>query len=275
LNRVWRTLGVVLVLSVYFVCLAPFGYAAFAIWAALPTKHPRCRARRIQKCMGFAFGSMHVALRWMRILDFDPREVEGKIPDEPCILVSNHPTLVDISSILATEANLVFPVKASLFQTFWARPMFEAADQLHIPQGDPFAVGGVVQVAAERLAQGYRLLIFPEGTRSPAGGLHPFGRMAFEIAVREKAPVVPLVITCEPRWLTRDRSFFSSEVNTLPKVRIRVLPPIYPGDLDSDDSQGSSSRTLRDIVSRLIHKELGLPLPARLDDLGDRDNGGS
>ena len=261
MNRVWRTLGVGLVLSVYFVCLAPFGYAAFAIWASLPTKHPRRRARRIQRCMGFAFGSMHVALRWMRVVDFDRREVEGQIPDEPCIVVSNHPTLMDISSILATEPNLVFPVKASLFRTFWARPMFEAADQLHIPQGDPFAVGAVVSVAADRLAQGYRLIIFPEGTRSPAEGLHPFGRMAFEIAVREKVPIVPLIITCEPRWLSPDRSFFSSEVKAAPKIRIRVLPPIHPGDLDGDGSQGSSSRTLRDIVRRLIHRELELPVP--------------
>jgi 1-acyl-sn-glycerol-3-phosphate acyltransferase len=93
--------------------------------------------------------------------------------------------------------------------------------------------------------------------------------MAFEIAVREKVPIVPLVITCEPRWLTRDRSFFSSEVNTMMKVRIRVLPPIYPDEVDSDDSQATSSRTLRDRVARLIHRELRLPLPERLEGVGE------
>ncbi len=260
--RVWRTIGVGIVLSFYFFLLGPVGYACFAVWAAIPTKHPRRRARRIQNCMRAAFASMHWALRRLRILDFNPKDVEGKIPKEPCILVANHPTLVDISSVMAIEPNLVFPAKASLFRTFWAGPMLKAAHQLHIPERDTFAVGPVVDAAGERLAQGYRLIIFPEGTRSPADRLHPFGRMAFEIAVRENVPIVPLVITCEPRWLTRDRSFFSSEVKRVPKLRIRVLDPVHPEEvhaLGAEAGQASSSRTLRDTVSRLIHQELELP----------------
>ncbi|MFK7895335.1 MAG: lysophospholipid acyltransferase family protein [Myxococcota bacterium] len=264
--RVWRTIGVGVVLSFYFFLLAPIGYASFAIWAALPTSDPRRRARRIQNCMRAAFASMHWALRWLRILDFNPKDVEGKIPEEPCILVGNHPTLVDISSVMALEPNLIFPAKASLFRTFWAGPMLKAADQLYILERDTFGVGQTVELAGERLAQGYRLIIFPEGTRSPADRLHPFGRMAFEIAVRENVPIVPLVIECEPRWLTPDRSFFSAEVKRVPKLKIRVLDPIHPkdlGEVQAEDGRRAKSRLLRDSVSERIHKELGLTLPER------------
>ena len=162
---------------------------------------------------------------------------------------------------MAIEPNLIFPAKASLFQTFWAGPMLEAADQLHIPQSDTFAVGPTVDAAGERLAQGYRLIIFPEGTRSPADRLHPFGRMAFEIAVRQNVPIVPLVITCEPRWLTPDRSFFSPEVKRVPELKIRILKPVHPKEVGQDGAEAgerSPSRALRDKVSRLIHRELGL-----------------
>lgn len=212
--------------------------------------------------MGKAFRSMHAVLRWMRMLDFNPEEVTGEIPQTPCVMVANHPTLVDISAILATEPNLIFPAKASLFRTFWARPMLEAAHQLHIPERDPFAVKQVVEGAIHRLQQGNRIIIFPEGTRSPADRLLPFGRMAFEIAARANVPVVPIVITCEPRWLTRDCSFFASNIKTVPKLRLKALEPVYPSP---EGEQGSSSRTLRDIVSRLIHLELGMPWPSETE----------
>ena len=105
----------------------------------------------------------------------------------------------------------------------------------------------------ERLSQGYSVITSPEGTRSPAGGLHPFGRMAFEIARRQNVPIVPivpLVITCEPRWLTRENSF-SNPPGLLPRMRIRVLEPVDPS------VEGSSSRTLRDMISSQIPNGTG------------------
>jgi 1-acyl-sn-glycerol-3-phosphate acyltransferase len=245
LFRALRLLRVSFVLSSYFILLAPIGYAGFAIWAMIPMRDARWKARKLQWVMSTAFGTMHKILRWMRILHFDPREVDGEFPTEPCVLVANHPTLVDISSLLATQSNLVFPVKSSMFRTFWARPLLEAADHFEASASDPFSVGKVVDKGVERLQQGYRVLIFPEGTRSPLGDLHPFGRTAFEIAVRQNVPVVPVVITCKPHWLSRERSFFNPP-SEVPRLRIRVLDPIFP------EAEGSSSRALRDTVSERI-----------------------
>ncbi|MFK7895785.1 MAG: lysophospholipid acyltransferase family protein [Myxococcota bacterium] len=249
--RAWRIVGAASVLFGYFVLAAPIGYALFALWAALPNPNPRRRARRLQGIMSIAFASMHAILRWLRLIHFNPAEVEGEIPSGPCVLVANHPTLVDISAMIACERNLVFPVKASLFRAFWARPLLKAADQFEASERDLFGIGGVVESAMERLSQGYRVIIFPEGTRSPAGGMHPFGRMAFEIARRQNVPIVPLVITCEPRWLTRENSFLNPP-GPLPRMRIRVLEPVDPS------VEGSSSRTLRDMISARIRSEAGL-----------------
>ena len=94
------------------------------------------------------------------------------------------------------------------------------------------------------------MIIFPEGTRSPENGLHPFGRTAFEIAVRAGVPVVPIVITCIPRWLSKNHGFLDPPVE-VPKLRLRALPAVAP------EQAGSSSRTLRDIVFQQISSELG------------------
>lgn len=253
--RAWRLFGVALIISTYFLT-APIGYGLFALWGMVPTRNPERRARAIQLIMMTAFGSMHAVIRWMRILDFDPRGVTGTIPKTPCVLVANHPTLTDISALLATERHLVFPVKPELFGSFWARPVLANAAHFAGAGPDAFTSAQVIDDGVDRLERGYRVIIFPEGTRSPERGLHPFGRTAFEIAVRANVPVIPIVITCEPRYLARNHGFFS-KVERMPKLRLRALPAVFPADA------GSSSRTLRDIVFEQISSELGRSNPAR------------
>ena len=246
--RAWRIFGAALVIGTYFIT-APLGYAIFAVWGLLPNRHPDRRARAMQFFMKSGFGLMHHTLRWMRILDFHPRHLEGEIPDTPCVLVANNPTLTDISAMLASERNLVFTVKPALFDSFWARPLLAQAQHFAGAGPGALAVGQVIEDAVDRLERGYRVIIFPEGTRSPEKGLHPFGRSAFEIACRAGVPIIPLVITCKPRWLWKQRGFFNPH-DKLPRLRIRALPAVWPEDA------GSSSRTLRDIVFAEIESEL-------------------
>ncbi len=247
--RAWRVFAWGLISVVYFVT-APIGYGTFAIWAAIPSRDPRARARRIQSIMEFAFRSLHVMVRRLWILDFRPECNEGKIPEIPCVIVANHPTITDISALLASASNLVFPVKPSLFHSFWAKPVLAQADHFEGTSPGAFTSASMIHAAVNRIGLGYRVLIFPEGTRSPEEGLHPFGRTAFEVAVRANVPIVPVVITCTPRWLYRGHGVMNPP-KVLPRLHLRVLPPVDPKDA------GSSSRRLRDMVFHQIRSELG------------------
>lgn len=246
-----RRIGVALCLATYFAA-SPIGYALFALWSSLPTRDPARRARLLRRIVSTAFRSMHAFLRWTHLVDFDPAHHAAAIPAGPCVLVANHPTLMDISALLAADSDLVYPVKPSLFHSFWARPLFRQAGQFAGAGQDPLRIAQMVDAAMERLEAGLRVIIFPEGTRSPDHGLHEFGRVAFEIARRAGVPIVPLVITCQPRFLGKTTGF-SRPPAELPRLRIRVLAPVDPS---APELAGSSSRILRDIVARRITTEL-------------------
>lgn len=247
--RIWRIIGVVLLVCVYFAA-APFGYAAFALLWLFPTKDRETRARRLQAIIRFAFAHMHDVLRLLGILDFDRRRFSGaKIPDGPCVIIANHPTLTDVSALIAVLDNMTTAIKPSIFESFWGKPLLTQAGEFCGPGNDPRSVQSVLDNGLDRLSRGYRVLMFPEGTRSPPSGPGPFGRTAFEIAVRANVPVVPIVITCNPPWLAKEHRFLSPPGST-PILTLRALPPVHPS------AAGACSRTLRDMVSGAVRAAL-------------------
>jgi len=56
--------------------------------------------------------------------------------------------------------------------------------------------------ARRQLEAGNRLLLFPEGTRSPRGGLGTFWAGAFKIARQAGVPIQPLLVRNEPPFMT-------------------------------------------------------------------------
>ena len=95
-----------------------------------------------------------------------------------------------------------------------------------IPGGGTLADNvGSLNEALERLRRGHSVLLFPEGTRSPAGGLHAFRRGAFELARRAGVPVIPIVIRAEPPGLYRGLAWY--EIPSRPIVLdVQLLAPI-------------------------------------------------
>lgn len=235
-------------LTIYFGA-SPFGYAAFALLLLFPVRDREKRARLFQSIMRNAFALMHYVLSIARILEYNRKLLPPHIPHSPCVIVANHPTLTDFSAIYASIPKVSSVIKPIVYSRFWAYPLLAQAAQFKGASADPVSIARMIDDAVDRLARGYHVLIFPEGTRSPPTGLRPFGRSAFEIAVRAGVPVLPCVIRCSPVWLTKERSFFNPPVR-MPRLSIEALAPIDPKDT------GASSRELREQVHRAIEGSL-------------------
>ncbi len=241
----------------FYMLMAPAGYAAFFLFALLPSRKPERRARTLQAIVRRAFAGMHHWLRWVRVVDFDPRALPP-LPAGPCVLIANHPTLTDTTAILGAVPEVCTAVRADLYRKYWLRPLLGGAGHFDAGNGSLLGVQTLIEQAQGRLQSGFRVLVFPEGRRSPRGGLRPFGRAAFEISCRARVPVVALKIREDPPWLASGDSLFGPPAS-LPVKQLDVLAILAPEDFSED------SRAMREYVEALYREALELagPRPER------------
>lgn len=203
-------------------------------WIVLPLVSTRKisdteKKRQYREWVSWGFNVFHGYMRILGLTDYDPKKVDLELPDGPFVMISNHPTLVDVTAIMSVVGELAVVAK----QAYW-RPEVRRLLALcnHINGGDdegPLTAASVVVQALERLEEGQPVLIFPEGTRSPKHGIHPFQRGAFEIARRAKVPIVPLFITAEPAWLMKHQRWYHVPTTTN-RMRLEILDngPLEP-----------------------------------------------
>ncbi|TGU74574.1 1-acyl-sn-glycerol-3-phosphate acyltransferase [Geomonas terrae] len=125
-------------------------------------------------------------------------EVEGleMVPTEgPVIYMGNHQGNFDILALTRAIPRLFsWVAKEELFRV----PVFGAAMRragyIPLDRSDGRKALKSMKQAAQRIASGASVVIFPEGTRTKDGALLPFKRGAFMLAVRAGVPIVPFTI---------------------------------------------------------------------------------
>lgn len=124
------------------------------------------------------------------------RGLENLEKSHSYILISNHSSLLDIPGIIsAFPFSVRFIAKKSLA---WI-PIFGWSLDLsgHIlidRESTPSALKSLKK-AASLLQSGTSIVVFPEGTRSPDGQVKEFKGGAFLLALKSRAPIVPVSIS--------------------------------------------------------------------------------
>ena len=120
-------------------------------------------------------------------------------PGGGLVLAANHPAMIDITCLLARVPGAVCIFKPAIGRN----PVLGAAARRAGYLGSD---GGheVVRGAAEKVAAGHTLVVFPEGTRTPPGRpLLPFKPGFVLIARRARVPIQLVRITTDSDLLTK------------------------------------------------------------------------
>lgn len=191
------------------------------------------RSRRCRRLVGRAWVLFHDYMRLAGILRYDPRRTRLELPGGPFVLVANHPTLVDVTALVATFPDLAIVAKGAMYRSPLVGRLLRYCDHICRDEG-LFAGVAVVDAALERLARGTPVLIFPEGTRSPrrsVGTIHPG---AFEIAARAGVPVVAALLRCEPPTLMRGDPWYAiPEAPAVLTVEHLATERVAPGEAEA------------------------------------------
>jgi 1-acyl-sn-glycerol-3-phosphate acyltransferase len=213
---------------------------------------PVQREQRVLKLIHYAF---RFFIRYMQVLNpiasFRVHGLEQISATNGALFIANHPTLIDVVAIISCLPACQCIVKKSLLQNFWFGGLLRAAGYVandHAAQ--------LIDDCARRLHARYSLLIFPEGTRSPAEGLHPFTRGAAQIALRTGAPIIPVVITCEPPTLLKGQPWYAVPTHPI-NLTLRFLPPLeIPPAVTGKQGIPLQARVLTHHFENLFRQEL-------------------
>lgn len=152
-------------------------------------------------------------------------EGEQNLPPGGCLFVFNHTSFFDIFALSAVFPHIRFGAKIELFKI----PVFGFAMRrvgiLPIDRRNREGVFRVYERAQERLRQGERFALAPEGTRQDEERLGPFKSGPFVFAINTEAPVVPVVIRHASEIMPK-HAWFPNLGTWRRQIRVIVLPAI-------------------------------------------------
>ena len=151
--------------------------------------------------------------------------------DRPCVYMSNHQSIVDIAAIIATlPVAWRFVAKRELTWIPFFGWALALGHQIVVDRKDREASVRSLARAAERVREGANVIIFPEGTRSPAGSLRDFKSGGFHLALQAGVPIVPVAISGSWRISPKRSLRIHSG-----RVLVRYGEPIATQGLGPDD----------------------------------------
>lgn len=180
-----------------------------------------------------------------RLIRVDRTELDPNI--RGCVILANHPSLIDVIILTVLIPNTFSVAKASLrknpFIGLIVRRVFLHDD------------ARLMEEAPGILAAGYNILIFPEGTRSPnPKTMHPWHRGGTQLALRTHVPIQPVVLKFDTRMLAKGQNICDMGVKPV-KIAVKSLPQLPPLDESVTNFHGPAVRQTRAMTEQ-ISREL-------------------
>ena len=143
-------------------------------------------------------------------------------PGQVYVIVSNHQSFADIPVVSHVNIDAKWLGKAEMFRVPLIGWMLRMAGDIPVARGDRRKSAQALLQCARYLRHGCSIVFFPEGTRSRDGQVLPFNEGPFQLAIRERVPVLPLVVEGTGDALPRNSWLFGGARD----IHLRILEPV-------------------------------------------------
>ena len=133
-------------------------------------------------------------------------QVDGleNVPHTPCVILSKHQSTWEVFFL----QRLFMPVSPILKQELLKIPFFGWGIRLMHPiaidRSNPRqAMKQVMQQGTQRISEGNRVVIYPEGSRIPYGKIGKYGRSGAALAIAAGVPIIPVAHNAGYCWPAR------------------------------------------------------------------------
>lgn len=261
LDRGWRLVATGISFAVMGVGGLVLGlFAATVLRLAIRDREACARAAR--RLISLAFRGFVYFMSTVGVLRWSVEGLAHWQRDRACLVVANHPTLIDVVFLLALFEGADCVVKAPvLANPFWGMLVRTAG---YVSNED---LGALLGETSARLQAGRTVILFPEGTRTVPGSSPVFGTMVALLAVRTGCPLLPVVITCTPSTLYKNLSWYRIPRRRV-ELRLRVCPAWSVERASGSSAEGRRvAQSLTRELEVFFRRELELE-HAKLDTMG-------
>nr|WP_196000455.1 lysophospholipid acyltransferase family protein [Clostridium sp. 1001271B_151109_B4] len=202
------------------------------------------RTQGLEKATDYASRSIYLWSKFtINVIGMDIR-VKGRenIPDEPCLFVGNHTSILDIPVIFYSINKPVgFIAKKEVLKIPILSYWLSKGKCIALDRQNPRDAVRMISEGVENLKEGYSMMIFPEGTRSLDGKTLPFKKGSMKLATKAKVPILPVTI---------DASFTSFEDNN--KFKPSTITVTFHKAIETVNLTKDEERTLSEDVRNII-----------------------
>ncbi|WP_434779125.1 lysophospholipid acyltransferase family protein [Neisseria sp. Ec49-e6-T10] len=247
LNKIWR-------ITATGFCFAFFGIGGLilsALWFPLL----RLCIKNELKCHAMTQNSIKNTFRFfiklmqtLGILDIHFIHLEKLDEDSGCIMVANHPSLLDYVFLASVMPRCDCIVKETLLDNFFMSGVIKAAGYIPNTQADI-----LLPACQKKLNESGTILIFPEGTRTTPGQSIQLQRGAANIALRSKVDIRIARIHCDLPMLTKQGKWYNIPP-AKPTFTISIDEKIHIHDFisDGDEALAADARRLTQYLQQKL-----------------------
>lgn len=248
-NKYWRIIATGTCFAIFGIGALCLTFIVFPLMTATARNQTQ-RELRVQAIIQRAFALFCATMKYTGAIDYRFDNVDVLQQDKNCLIVANHPSLIDYVLIASRLPQCDCLVKAAIWHNPFMKGIVKAAG--YIPNRDPESL---LDDCSERLNHGNVLLIFPEGTRTTPGKASKLQRGAAQIAIRTQTDLRVVHITVSPNFLTKQMKWYQVP-DTKPFFHIDVKGKISIDEfIQNNDSPTTAARQLNRHLSSAIFPE--------------------